>query len=204
MSLELTHETVTRDTLTEYATIPIAFVVDRILEVTPADGGMGGLAFAEAAVAAPYAKDYDAIKGEGPARWADHFDTSNWALMCARKDGTRAGGAVIAWSTPGVHMLEGRDDIAVLWDIRVAPAQRGAGVGSALFRASESWARARGCDWLKIETQNINIAACRFYRKMGCALRAIDRFAYPELPDEVQLLWWKALAAERPRSPAEV
>jgi hypothetical protein len=28
---------------------------------------------------------------------------------------------------------------------------------------------------------------------MGCTLGAIDRFAYPELPTEVQLLWWKAL-----------
>jgi ribosomal protein S18 acetylase RimI-like enzyme len=198
MSLELTHQPVTRDTLSEHATIPISFVVDRILLVTPADGGMGGLAFAEAPIAAPYVKDYDAISGAGPARWADRFDTSNWALICARQDGARAGGAVIAWRTPGVHMLEGRDDVAVLWDIRVAPAQRGTGVGSALFRAAESWAGARGCDWLKIETQNVNIAACRFYRKMGCTLGAIDRFAYPGLPDEVQLLWWKALEAVGP------
>jgi hypothetical protein len=28
---------------------------------------------------------------------------------------------------------------------------------------------------------------------MGCTLGGIDRFAYPELPREVQLLWWKAL-----------
>jgi hypothetical protein len=30
---------------------------------------------------------------------------------------------------------------------------------------------------------------------MGCTLGAIDRFAYPEWPGEVQLLWWKALEA---------
>jgi hypothetical protein len=123
MSLELTHEPVTRVTLAEHAKVPSAFVVDRILEVTPADAGLGGLSFAEAAVAAPCVKDYDAIKGEGPARWADRFDTSNWGLICARQDGTRAGGAVIAWRTPGVHMLDGRDDVAVLWDIRVARLQ---------------------------------------------------------------------------------
>jgi ribosomal protein S18 acetylase RimI-like enzyme len=199
MGLELAHEPVTRVTLAEHATIPIAFVVDRVLELTPADGGMGGLALAEAAVAAPYVKDYDAVNGDGPARWADRFDTSNWALICARQDGTRAGGAVIAWNTPGVHMLDGRDDVAVLWDIRVAPAQLGSGAGSALFRAAESWAAARSCDWLKIETQNINVRACRFYRTMGCTLGAIDRFAYPELPDEVQLLWWKGLSPDRPR-----
>jgi hypothetical protein len=35
-------------------------------------------------------------------------------------------------------------------------------------------------------------AACHFCQKMGCALGAIDRFAYPGLPGEVQRLWWKA------------
>jgi hypothetical protein len=31
---------------------------------------------------------------------------------------------------------------------------------------------------------------------MGCALGAINRFAYPDLPDEVQLPWRKALPAQ--------
>jgi len=31
---------------------------------------------------------------------------------------------------------------------------------------------------------------------MGCTLGAIDRFAYPGLPGEVQLRWWKALAGD--------
>ena len=56
-------------------------------------------------------------------------------------------------------MLGGRDDLAVLWDIRVSPPERGTGVGSALFRAAEDWAGTRGCTWLKIETQNI-LAGC--------------------------------------------
>jgi len=46
---------------------------------------------------------------------------------------------------------------------------------------------------LKIETQNVNVPACRFYQKTGCALGTSDRFAYPGQPGEVQLLWWKAL-----------
>jgi hypothetical protein len=33
-----------------------------------------------------------------------------------------------------------------------------------------------------------------FYPKMGCTLGAIDRFAYPGLPGEAQLVWWQALA----------
>jgi GNAT superfamily N-acetyltransferase len=195
MSLELRQEALTPAALREHGRISIAFEVDRILEVTLADSGLGGMSLTEIPVAEPYVKDYDAIATEGPARWAERFDVSNWGMIGAYRKGARVGGAVLAFRTANVHMLDGRDDIAVLWDIRVTPQQRGTGVGSALFLAAESWAEARGCGWLKIETQNVNIVACRFYQKMGCILGGIDRFAYPELPAEVQLLWWKALRA---------
>jgi len=46
---------------------------------------------------------------------------------------------------------------------------------------------------MKVETQNINVPACSFYRRMGCTLGSIDRFAYAELPDEAQLIWLKEL-----------
>lgn len=101
---------------------------------------------------------------------------------------------MIAFDTPGVEMLEGRRDLAVLWDIRVAPEARGQGVGAALFRAAEEWARARGCSQFKVETQNVNVAACRFYARQGCVLTAIDPSAYPGLPGQIQLLWYKDLS----------
>jgi GNAT superfamily N-acetyltransferase len=194
VSLDIQQEAVTLTALQEYAAVPIAFVVDRILQVTVADGGLGGLSLTETAVADPYVKDYDALPGAEPVQWLERFDTSNWGLIRGRRDGRTIAGAAVAFNTPGVCMLGGRDDIAVLWDIRMSPEERGAGLGSALFQAAAGWAVARGCGWLKAETQNVNVAACRLYQKMGCTLGAIDRFAYPELPDEVQLLWWKALA----------
>jgi hypothetical protein len=49
----------------------------------------------------------------------------------------------------------------------------------------------RGCRRLKVETQNTNVPACRLYASQGCTLGAIHRFAYPELPEEIQLLWYK-------------
>ena len=193
MSLEIRQEPVTPGTLAEHGRISIAFTVDRILAPTLADGGLGGLSLTETAVAQPYVKDYDIVDGEGPTRWARHFDLSNWGMIGAYHRGTRVGGAVLAFRTPGLYLLAARTDVAMLWDIRVAPARRGRGVGSALFRAAERWAGDRDCDWLKIETQNVNAAACRFYRTMGCTLGGVDRFAYPGLPHEAQLLWWKAL-----------
>jgi len=81
-----------------------------------------------------------------------------------------------------------------LWDLRVVPEARGRGVGSALFAAAEGWAATRGCRWLKVETQNVNVPACQFYARVGCGLGGISRFAYPDLPDEVRLLWYKSLS----------
>lgn len=66
-------------------------------------------------------------------------------------------------------------------------------MGSTLFRAAEAWARARGCRQLKVETQNVNVAACRFYARQGCVLTSVHHNAYPGLPDEIQLLWYKNL-----------
>jgi GNAT superfamily N-acetyltransferase len=90
-------------------------------------------------------------------------------------------------------MLEGRRDLSVLWDIRVAPDARGKGVGSALFQRVEAWGQANGCRQLKVETQNINVRACALYARNGCELRAVHHGAYPELPEEIQLLWYKDL-----------
>jgi GNAT superfamily N-acetyltransferase len=196
MSLEIREEALTPGALSEHAKIPIAFAVDRVLEVTLADGGLGGISLTETTVPDPYVKDYDAIDGAGPTRWAERFDVSNWGMVGACRNGARVGGAVIAFAAADLRMLGGRDDVAVLWDIRVLPGQRRSGIGSALFGAAERWAGARRCRWLKIETQNVNTTACRFYQKMGCTLGGIDRFAYPELPGEVQLLWWKALQVQ--------
>ncbi|MEO7501230.1 MAG: GNAT family N-acetyltransferase, partial [Gemmatimonadaceae bacterium] len=147
----------------------------------------------ERAVAEHRIKDYDAIAGEDPATWRARFDLSNWTIFAAHSEGRQVGGAVVVFRSPGVDMLEGRDDLAVLWDIRVAPDVRGKGVGTALLRAAESGAAANGATSMKVETQNINVPACRFYSRHGYILHAAIPRAYPDFPDETQLLWYKAL-----------
>jgi GNAT superfamily N-acetyltransferase len=67
----------------------------------------------------------------------------------------------VAFNSADVTMLEGRRDLAVLWDIRVSPDFRGQGLGSGLLRAAEAWAISKGCLELKVETQNTNVRACR-------------------------------------------
>jgi GNAT superfamily N-acetyltransferase len=189
MRIEVTEET--PENISEYARIPMSLVVREILEASALDGGRCGLALSAQEVPTPFLKDYDAV--ESPLEWSKAFDLSNWGFFGAHFGGHRVGGATVAFDTPGVTMLEDRQDIAVLWDIRVGPDARGKGVGTALFKAAEAWSVTKGCRQLKVETQNINVPACRFYAKQGCVLGAIHRFAYPEFPNEVQLLWYKAL-----------
>jgi GNAT superfamily N-acetyltransferase len=191
MRVEVNEESIA--TLEEYASVPIAFEVSMVLDVTEVGDGLVKFVLTERRIDAPYVKDYDAIKGEHPTTWAKRFDVSGWGVLAAKAEGRRVGGAVVVFDTPRLDMLEGRGDLAVLWDIRVSPEARSIGVGSALFRAAEAWARGRDCRQLKVETQNINVAACRFYARQGCVLAAVNRLAYPGLPDEIQMFWYKEL-----------
>jgi len=180
--------------LPELDAIPIRFRVASILDVRLEDGGLDGIRLVETAVAEPYDKDYDVDAGGGPSSWAARFDVSRWGVIGACDGAARIGALVIACATPGLDMLDGRADLAVIWDLRVLPEWRGRGVGTLLFRRAEDWMRARGMRQLKVETQNVNVPACRFYARMGCTLGGLDRFAYPGLPDETQLLWYRTLA----------
>lgn len=191
MRVEVIEEPITA--LEAYASIPIAFEVSLVLDVTEPDDRPGQFVLTERALDVPHVKDYDALNGASPTQWARSFDVSNWGLFAARMEGRRVGGAAVAFKTAELIILEGRIDLAALWDIRVSPDARDQGVGSALFQAAEAWARTRGCRQIKVETQNINVAACRFYARQGCALSEVDRDAYPDLSGEIQLIWRKDL-----------
>lgn len=178
--------------LAEYGRISIAFQAASRFRVEFPQSGAAVPTLVEEGVA-PFTKDYDALPGEGPASWARRWDLSHWGILGAFDGELRVGGAAIAWRTPALDLLQGDDRQAVLWDLRVHPDHRGQGVGPRLFEHAVNWAQQRGCRRLLVETQNINVAACRFYQRQGCTLLGAVPFAYPELPEEVQLLWIREL-----------
>ncbi|MGI9147664.1 MAG: GNAT family N-acetyltransferase [Chloroflexota bacterium] len=182
--------------------MPSRFVVRSVLDVQVLENGLGGWRLTERRLDVPYEKDYDHL--EPPARWARQWDLANWTILAAYEGESRArlGGAILTHRTPGVDLLEGREDLAALWDIRVHPMARGRCIGHQLFVAAVQAAREWGCRWLKIETQNTNVGACRFYAHQGCQLRGIHPGAYAEFPDEVQLLWYYDLANGPSPSPS--
>ena len=178
--------------LVGYARVPIAFTVREIADVVGAPPGRGSLVLRPRAIEQPYVKDYD--DDGGPEAWASRFDLSHWRFFAARVSGERVGGAAVVFRAPDVDMMHGRQDVALLWDIRVAPQMRGCGVGAALLAAVEAWSAAHGAKWLEVETQNVNVPACRFYERMGFVVREVHPHAYASLPDEVQLLWYKSIS----------
>jgi len=186
-ALEIREEPFTE--LQRHITIPNRFETWSVLDIRDANSGFE---LRERRRDPIFRKDYDSI--ENPLEWPKRFDVSNWSLIGAFDVTGRVGGAICAFDTPDIDMLEGRSDLAAMWDLRVSPAAQRRGVGSALFRAVEAWASAKHCKEVKVETQNVNVAACRFYAKQGCQLRQVNYHAYPDLPDEVQLIWRKVIS----------
>ena len=181
------------DRLADYATVPIGFTVAEVFDESGVTALVSGASAAPISVATPYVKDYDAYPGNGPTDWPARFDISRWTILAAYRGMQRVGGAVIIFDDPKVDLLRDCPACALLWDIRVAPNVRGRGIGSTLLRAAESVAKHRGARAVRVETQQVNVAACRLYQRHGFRLERATRDAYADLPSEVQLLWLKLL-----------
>jgi GNAT superfamily N-acetyltransferase len=178
--------------LPQYASVSIAFEVREVMDVVRDDSTRHRFRL-EPRTVSPWIKDYDALDG-GPLSWPARFDLRHWTFFSARSEGRLVGAAAVVYRAPDIEMLDGRDDVALIWDLRVAPEARGTGVGRALMDAVAAWARSHEASWLEVETQNINAPACRFYAASGFELRAANPDVYPGLPNEIQLLGYKRLA----------
>jgi GNAT superfamily N-acetyltransferase len=142
----------------------------------------------------PYIKDYGA-GDDLPTDWPERLDLANWGFFLVKMGETPVGAVAVAFDTTGVFMLEARSELSVLWDIRVRPEVSGAGIP--LFRYAARWSRAHGCTQMKIETQNANVPACRFYQRNSARLGEIHRYGYAAVPavaHEVMLNWYLDLS----------
>ncbi|CAF1382618.1 unnamed protein product [Didymodactylos carnosus] len=179
--------------LQEYATIPISFEVRSRFEMKIGDdNGLRGIELCEQPIATPYIKDYDLL-GCSPLTWTEEFSLKDWGLFLAFSNEQPVGGAAIASKLPGED-----GDMTVLWDMRVHPAYRRQKIGHKLWQHVLAWSKRpqNCCKYMKIETQNTNISACRFYAAQGAQLGDIRRFAYrhqASVEDEVQLNWYVGL-----------
>jgi ribosomal protein S18 acetylase RimI-like enzyme len=173
-----------------YASVPIAFEVSEIVDVSTLRPESAR--FTWSPISPPWIKDYDALVPHGPLGWPSSHATDKWVFLAAYSDTTeRLGGAVVVIDQDGIVALGGRPNYAILWDVRVAPALRRHRIGGALLSEVEVVARQAGCRGLEVETQDINVAACRLYAAHDFAITAVNPGAYHEAPTETQLIWTK-------------
>lgn len=191
MSLTIVEEPPNR--LAEYAEVPIGFMVAEILDERACAALNQDAPLEAVAVSPAYWKDYDSYSGSHPSAWPQLFDLSRWIILAAYDRECRVGGATVIVDDPQIELLRDCSACALLWDIRVAPYARRQGIGTALLEAVERHAGERGAHSLRVETQDINVPACRFYHAHGFRLERARPGAYPTLPNEVQLLWRKPL-----------
>lgn len=181
----------------QYDMIPMSLRVECEYKLVKPNNGLGGITFAEIPVE-PYIKNFCVGKDESVTRWL-RWDLSNWGFFMTFDEGDPIGAAAVATRTKDVNMLCQRDDLAVLWDIRVVDGYKHRGIGQALFQKAAEWSRAQGMMQMKIECQNNNVPAVKFYHKQGAVLGAIDEYAYyndPYAKDEIQFIWYLDLIGE--------
>lgn len=114
MPIEILQEAPSAELLRNYAKVSIAFTVDSRFRVDAIDHGLGGWKLTEERVEELYEKDYDSYWDGRLDRWFGRWDISHWAVFSAMEGPTRVGGAIVGYKTPGTHLEEGRDDLAVL------------------------------------------------------------------------------------------
>ena len=154
------------------------------------DNGLGGMVFEEIPVT-PYIKDLSVY--ERATEYEKEFDITYWSFYMAFDDEKPVGAATVAAKTDKLYMLAGRDDVCVLWDIRVADGYKHQGIGQKMLDLAIKDAKAEGYRPMIIECQNNNVPACKFYHKQGARLSKLDMYAYYDEPDcrnEVQFLWY--------------
>lgn len=129
---------------------------------------------------APYVKRYDPETFDARA----YLDQPDHAAWLAYVDGQLAGRILVD---------ENWNRFALIWEIAVDPPFRRRGVGRRLIEQAIGWARERRLPGVMLETQNINIAACRLYERCGFVLGGLDTFLYRGvLPGtrEIALFWY--------------
>ncbi|HSQ40246.1 MAG TPA: GNAT family N-acetyltransferase [Anaerolineales bacterium] len=119
-----------------------------------------------------------------PKDYRSYLNDPGKVIFFAYADGELAG---------QIRMLKWWNAFACIDDLAVEPRFRRHGVGRALIQRAVEWARANGFPGVVLETQNINVSACRLYQSCGFELGGFDRNVYKALTpstDEIALYWY--------------
>lgn len=92
-----------------------------------------------------------------------------------------------------INMAKHWNAYAWIDDFAVKPRFRGHGLGRALMQKAVAWAKQKTLPGVMLETQDVNVRACKFYERFGFTLRGFDTHLYKGLTpntDEIALYWY--------------
>jgi len=98
-----------------------------------------------------------------------YIDNPNEAAFLAMLDGKCVG---------SLRVGKRWNNNAFIDDLAIDREHRGQGVGTMLMDAAVAWGKEQGPHGISLETQDLNLYACRFYLKYGFKLGGIDRLVY--------------------------
>ncbi|WFE22839.1 GNAT family N-acetyltransferase [Solwaraspora sp. WMMD937] len=161
------------------------FTATAVLQVV---GGADGFRLREVPVSPPVRKRYDLTEGvtEGGRLWD---------LYALAIDGDQPAG----FMATTYQRWNGRQ---VVNELHVAPTYRRRGVARELIGIAQVTARENAAREIWLETQNVNVAAVRAYRRLGFALTGIDTTRYPPPYADEVALFMSAAVPPAPGDPA--
>ncbi|MUT68555.1 GNAT family N-acetyltransferase [Paenibacillus sp. NEAU-GSW1] len=81
---------------------------------------------------------------------------------------------------------------AYVEDIGVSKNWRQMGIGTKLLEKAVQWAKQNNHIGLMLETQDVNVSACRFYARNNFIIGGVDRMLYSKFPtaNEKAIFWY--------------
>ncbi|MCL2160142.1 MAG: GNAT family N-acetyltransferase [Oscillospiraceae bacterium] len=91
-----------------------------------------------------------------------------------------------------IYMWKGWNKDCYIENIDIRKDFRHQGIGTKLIEQAVLWAKGRDLKGIRLETQDMNLIACRFYQKCGFVLGAVDNLLYRNLENENEkaLFWY--------------
>lgn len=135
----------------------------------------------ESTLAVPYEKIYDF----DATSLKEHIGNAEAALFVVDDLDFRPRGYIAV-----SHFWNG---YASIDDLAVDQGLRRLGAAKLLMNAAANWAQQEGLAGLRLETQNNNVAACKFYKQYGFILGGYDQYLYSGIQTEgteTALFWY--------------
>ncbi len=128
----------------------------------------------------PYTKLY----AEEDLDLDDYIESSTKTIFYALSDGEVIGQIVIRNNWNKFCFID---------DIAVCKSARHKGIASSLIKEAQNWAVKNDLKGLMLETQDINLAACKLYSRNGFEIGSVDTMLYHNLETkgEMAIIWYK-------------